>query len=63
MRGRHYDDDWTVETWRIEPKLRPVGEDVAGVDETDQNPALWKDITLASVIAALLWGAAAALFS
>jgi hypothetical protein len=63
VRGRHYDDDWTVETWRIEPKLRPVGEDVAGVDETDQNPALWKDITLASVIAALLWGAAAALFS
>lgn len=63
MRSRHYDDDWTVETWRIEPRLRPVGDDVAGADESDQNPPLWKDITLASVIAALLWAVAAAMLS
>ena len=63
MRSRHYDDDWTVETWRIEPKLRPVGDDPAGGEEPGQNPPLWKDVTLASIIAALLWGAAAAMFS
>lgn len=63
MRSRHYDDDWTVETWRIEPKLRPAGDEVAGPDEAEQNPPLWKDVTLASIIAALLWGAAAAMFS
>jgi hypothetical protein len=63
VRSRHYDDDWTVETWRIEPKLRPAGDDVAELDDVEQNPPLWKDVTLASVIAALLWGAAAAMFS
>ena len=60
VRSRHYDDDWTVETWRIEPRLRPVE---AEMDESDHNPPLWKDLTLASIIAALLWGAAAAMFS
>lgn len=63
VRSRHYDDDWTVETWRVEPKLGPLGDDVAGVDDWDPAPPLWKDVTLASIIAALLWGAAAAMFS
>jgi hypothetical protein len=63
VRSRHYDDDWTVESWRVEPKLRPIGE--AGTDASDADPAppLWKDVTLASIIAALLWAAAAAMFS
>lgn len=58
MRSRHY-DDWTVETWRVEPRLRAIESDM---DEPGPTPPLWKDLTLASIIAALLWGAAAALF-
>lgn len=58
MRSRHY-DDWTVETWRVEPRLRAIESDM---EEPGPNPPLWKDLTLASIIAALLWGAAAALF-
>ena len=60
LRARHYDDDWTIESWRIEPRLRPLD----GTDhETESNPPLWKDLTLASIIAALLWGTAALMLS
>lgn len=59
MGTRHY-DDWTVESWRIEPRLRPVDPDV---DHADQNPPLWKDLTLAAIVAILLWGAAVAIFA
>ena len=55
MRARHY-DDWTIESWRIEPRLRPLD---APENESEGNPPLWKDITLASIVAAALWGAAA----
>jgi hypothetical protein len=55
VQSRHY-DDWTVETWRTEPKLR-AGE--TDMDEAGANPPLWKDLTVSAVIAALLWGAAA----
>ena len=64
MKARHY-DDWTIESWRIEPRIRPLD----GFDKNDRgndgegNPPLWKDVTLASVVAALLWGAAALMFS
>lgn len=59
LASRHY-DDWTVESWRIEPRLRPLDVDP---DDADQNPPLWKDVTLASVVAVVLWGAAAVLFT
>ena len=59
MRSRHY-DDWTIESWRLEPRLRAFEADM---DEPGQNPPLWKDLTLASVVAALLWGAAAMIFA
>ena len=59
MRSRHY-DDWTVESWRLEPRLRPL--DVES-DEFDTNPPLWKDVTLASIVALLLWLAAAMMFA
>ncbi|MBA2302114.1 MAG: hypothetical protein H0W08_05725 [Acidobacteria bacterium] len=55
MRSRHY-DDWTIESWRIDPRLRPLDLDTV---ETDQNPPLWKDLTLASVVAVALWLVAA----
>jgi hypothetical protein len=57
--SRHY-DDWTVESWRIEPRLRPVDADAS---DAELNPPLWKDLTLASVVALLLWGAAVAIFA
>jgi hypothetical protein len=63
VRSRHYDDDWTVESWRVEPKLRPIGDAGTSVHDADPAPPLWKDVTLASIIAALLWAAAAAMFS
>jgi hypothetical protein len=57
LKARHY-DDWTIESWRTEPRLRPL--DAPDRDrDAEENPPLWKDLTLASVIAALLWGAAA----
>lgn len=59
LRTKHY-DDWTIESWRIEPRLRALDVDI---DEPDQNPPLWKDLTLASVVAAVLWGAAAMIFA
>jgi hypothetical protein len=55
--SRHY-DDWTVESWRIEPRLRPLDTDASD----DRNPPLWKDLTLASIVAVLLWSAAVAIF-
>lgn len=59
MRSRHY-DDWTVERWRLEPRNRPFSSDT---DEPAGNPPLWKDLTLASVIAVVLWLAAAMLLT
>jgi len=56
--SRHY-DDWTIESWRMEPRVRPMDADAS---ECDPNPPLWKDLTLASVVAVLLWGAAVAIF-
>ena len=55
---RHY-DDWTVESWRMEPRLRAFEGDL---DDGDPNPPLWKDLTLASIVAMMLWGAAAMIF-
>ena len=58
MRSRPY-DEWTIERWRIEPRLRPREVEI---DDADHNPPLWKDVTLASVVAVLLWTAAALFF-
>ena len=60
LRARHYDDEWTIESWRLEPRVRPL--DVTD-REGDPAPPLWKDLTLASIVAALLWGTAALMFS
>jgi hypothetical protein len=50
-------DDWTIERWKTEPKL--VGLELT---ELDQAPPLWKDLTVASAVAVLLWGAALVVF-
>ena len=54
------DDEWTIERWRVEPRWRPL-EDVDEPLLVEQAPPLWKDLTVASIAAVLLWGAAAVL--
>ena len=60
MRDKREAEDWTGERWRSEGRL-------VGLEFTDtsveQAPPLWKDLTLASVLAVLLWGAAALVFT
>ena len=53
-------DDRTVDRWRLEPRFKAFEID----DPPDVNhaPTLWKDLTLALVVAAVLWITAAALF-
>ena len=53
-------DDWTVSRWRLEPRVR--GFEFDDPDAAEQAPPLWKDLTLASFVAVLLWAAAAAVF-
>lgn len=59
MTTRNY-DDWTIERWRTEPHYAPL--DLEDPAPNEQTPALWKDLTLASVAAALLWATAAIVF-
>ena len=56
MRTQRY-DDWTIDSWRLEPRVRGLQLDEPSASE--QAPPLWKDLTIASVAAALLWAAAA----
>jgi len=57
--SRHY-DDWTIESWRIEPRLHPLDVEL---NEAEQNPPLWKDLALASAVALILWTVAALIFA
>lgn len=52
-------DDWTIERWKTEPRLGGFEFSDAPVEAA---PPLWKDLTLASAIAVLLWAAAAVVF-
>jgi hypothetical protein len=53
-------DEWTIESWKTEPRLSGL----EFVDTPiDQAPPLWKDLTLASLVAILLWAAAAILLA
>jgi hypothetical protein len=55
---KHKADEWTIEHWKIEPRLA----DLEFSDAVDQAPRLWKALTLASAVAVLLWGAALVFF-
>jgi hypothetical protein len=56
---RHY-DDWTIDRWRLEPRLSALDiDDPGGVEPA---PPLWKDLALASAVALGLWMAAVAIF-
>ena len=53
-------DDWTIERWRTEPRLvLDLGDTNLGDTAVDKVPPLWKDVTVASAVALLLWAAAA----
>jgi len=54
-------DDWTIERWKTEPRL--VGLEFSEAPAVEKAPPLWKDLTIASALAVLLWGAAAVVFS
>lgn len=56
----HKADDWTIERWRTEPRL--VGLEFSDTI-LESAPPLWKDLTVASVVAVLLWIAAAIVFA
>jgi hypothetical protein len=52
-------EDWTIERWKTEPRV--IGLEFSdGVP--DPAPPLWKDLTVASAVAILLWGAALVIF-
>jgi hypothetical protein len=55
---KHKADEWTIEHWKIEPRLA----DLEFSDAVDEAPRLWKALTLASAVAVLLWGAALVFF-
>ena len=52
-------ENWTIERWKTEPRLVALEFSDASVEHA---PPLWKDLTLASALAVLLWGAAAVVF-
>jgi hypothetical protein len=52
-------DDWTIERWKTQPRI--LGLEIPDAS-LDQAPALWKDLTLASALALLLWAAVAVVF-
>jgi hypothetical protein len=53
-------NDRTTDRWRLDTRFDPLDLDDSSVIE--QAPPLWKDLTLASVVALLLWVTAIALF-
>ena len=53
-------DEWTIERWRIEPRLGSLEFDESTPSE--QAPPLWKDLTVACAVAVVLWAAAAIVF-
>ena len=60
MTDKRNAEDWTIERFRTEPRLAGLEFSDASVEKA---PALWKDVTLASALAVLLWGAAALVFA
>jgi hypothetical protein len=56
---RNY-DEWTIDRWRLEPRINIFELD--DPPEVDQAPTLWKDLTMASLVALALWLTAAIVF-
>jgi hypothetical protein len=56
---RNYDDS-TIDRWRLEPRLTAF--DFDDPQDVEQAPTLWKDLTVASLVALVLWATAAIVF-
>ena len=56
---RNYDDS-TIDRWRLEPRLAVF--DLDDPQDIEQAPKLWKDLTVASLVALGLWVIAAIVF-
>lgn len=54
-------DDWTIKRWRTEPRFSVLEFEETSANE--QAPPLWKDLAIASIVALLLWMAAAVVFA
>ena len=52
-------DDRTVDRWRLEPRFKAL--EIDDPPDLDHVPTLWKDLTLVSVVAVVLWVTAAVL--
>jgi len=50
-------EDWTVDRWKVDAKFPSLELDEPS--PVDQAPPLWKDLTLASLVALGLWIVAA----
>lgn len=48
-------DEWTIERWKTEPRISAFEPSDPALEPA---PPLWKDLTLATVVAALIWIAA-----
>lgn len=59
MSTRNY-DDWTTDRWRLE--LRLDAFELDDPQDVEQAPTLWKDLTVASLVALVLWVTAAIVF-
>ena len=57
----HEYDNGNVSRWRLDPRVR--GLEFEDLSSGEPAPPLWKDLTLASFVAVLLWGIAAAILS
>jgi hypothetical protein len=55
-------DDWTVDRWRPERRFDDLEIDDPPDLDHDHAPTLWKDVTLALVVAVVLWATTAVLF-
>jgi hypothetical protein len=53
---RNY-EDWTVDRWKVDAKFPALELDEPS--SVEQAPPLWKDLTLASLVALGLWVVAA----
>ena len=56
---RNY-DDWTMDRWRLEPRLDAF--ELEDPSDVEQAPTLWKDLTVAPLVALVLWVVAAIVF-
>lgn len=54
-------DNWTISRWRLQPRIHEL--EFEDLTSGDQAPPLWKDLTLASIAAVVLWTLAALLLS